>query len=398
MATDLTTRASILIAAPRERVWDALTTPALIKQWFFGVDTETDWVEGHPIVHRGEYQGVAYEDRGIIVRIRKPELLVHTHWSSVSGLSDAPEHYQEVTWSARGPPGADRGHRLRGEPPIRRRQGRLGEGLVRGACGAEANDRGLRTARVLASPSSDVVPLPAHELADIPRWPARPRPSHPTEQESSMSATHSQPRIRSNAMIALEVRDLIVEVGGKIVVEGLSFDLRPGDKVGVVGRNGAGKTSTMKVLTGEVEPAGGSVLRRGSVGYLRQDPRQHRAEDDDLALEHILAARGLVELSRSVEKARIALAESHDERVDPPLLPSRGGVHAARWLSGRVGGQDDRGRPRPAARATRRCLSKRALRWRASPPGARQDPVRRVATCCCSTSRRTTWTSTRRPG
>jgi ATPase subunit of ABC transporter with duplicated ATPase domains len=97
-------------------------------------------------------------------------------------------------------------------------------------------------------------------------------------------------------------------------VEGLSFDLRPGDKVGVVGRNGAGKTSSMKVLTGEVEPAGGSVLRRGSVGYLRQDPRQHRAEDDDLALEHILAARGLVELSRSVEKARIALAESHDER------------------------------------------------------------------------------------
>ena len=115
-------------------------------------------------------------------------------------------------------------------------------------------------------------------------------------------------------MIALEVRDLIVEVGGKIVVEGLSFDLRPGDKVGVVGRNGAGKTSTMKVLTGEAEPAGGSVLRRGSVGYLRQDPRQHRAEDEDLALEHVLAARGLVELSRSVEKARIALSESHDER------------------------------------------------------------------------------------
>ena len=67
-------------------------------------------------------------------------------------------------------------------------------------------------------------------------------------------------------MIALEVRDLIVEVGGKIVVESLSFDLRPGDKVGVVGRNGAGKTSTMKVLTGEAEPAGGNVLRRGRWG------------------------------------------------------------------------------------------------------------------------------------
>jgi ATPase subunit of ABC transporter with duplicated ATPase domains len=115
-------------------------------------------------------------------------------------------------------------------------------------------------------------------------------------------------------MIALEARDLVVEVGGKIVVDGLTFDLRAGDKVGMVGRNGAGKTSTMKVLAGEDEPAGGSLVRRGSVGYLRQDPRQHRAEDDDLALEHILAARGLVDLSRRLEKARIALDESHDER------------------------------------------------------------------------------------
>jgi ATPase subunit of ABC transporter with duplicated ATPase domains len=70
----------------------------------------------------------------------------------------------------------------------------------------------------------------------------------------------------------------------------------------------------MKVLAGEEEPAGGTLVRRGAVGYLRQDPRQHRAEDDDLALEHVLAARGLVDLSRRVEKARIALAESHDER------------------------------------------------------------------------------------
>ena len=115
-------------------------------------------------------------------------------------------------------------------------------------------------------------------------------------------------------MIALEARDLVIEVGGKIVVRDLSFDLRAGDKIGVVGRNGAGKTSTMKVLAGEEEPGGGTLVRRGAVGYLRQDPRQHRAEDDDLALEHVLEARGLVDLSRRLEKARVGLAESHDER------------------------------------------------------------------------------------
>jgi uncharacterized protein YndB with AHSA1/START domain len=99
MTTDLITTASVTIDAPREKVWEALTTPALIKKWFFGVDTETDWSVGGPIVHRGEYQGKSYEDRGSILRFEPNHLLVHTHWSPVSGLADEPENYQEVSWS-----------------------------------------------------------------------------------------------------------------------------------------------------------------------------------------------------------------------------------------------------------------------------------------------------------
>jgi ATPase subunit of ABC transporter with duplicated ATPase domains len=112
----------------------------------------------------------------------------------------------------------------------------------------------------------------------------------------------------------LEVRDLAVEAGGLPVLEGLSFALYPGDKVGVVGRNGAGKTSTLKVLAGESKALAGNILRRGELGYLRQDPRQHREDDDRTGLEHVLGARGLVELQRRLEKARIALEESHAER------------------------------------------------------------------------------------
>jgi ATPase subunit of ABC transporter with duplicated ATPase domains len=115
--------------------------------------------------------------------------------------------------------------------------------------------------------------------------------------------------------IALEVRDLVVEIGGRTVVHGLSFDLRSGDKVGFVGRNGAGKTSTLRVLAGETQAAGGHLIRRGAVGYLRQDPRQHVAETEDSGLEHILAARGLVDLSRRLEKARIAIEESPEDRT-----------------------------------------------------------------------------------
>lgn len=98
MSEDLRTEDSIIINAPIERVWEALTTPELIKQWFFGVETTTDWKAGSPIVHRGEYQGKPYEDKGDILVIERPKLLAHSHWSPTSGLPDKPENYQRVSW------------------------------------------------------------------------------------------------------------------------------------------------------------------------------------------------------------------------------------------------------------------------------------------------------------
>jgi ATPase subunit of ABC transporter with duplicated ATPase domains len=115
-------------------------------------------------------------------------------------------------------------------------------------------------------------------------------------------------------MSTLEVADLSVEAGGVTVVDDFSFTLRPGDKVGVVGRNGAGKTSTLKVLAGEAPAAAGTIVRRGALGYLRQDPRQHRADDAVSGLDFILAARDIVELAKRLEKVRIQLEEEPSER------------------------------------------------------------------------------------
>jgi len=91
-------RSSTMIDAPIERVWQAITTPSEMKQWFFGVDTEADWRPGGRLVHRGEYGGKPYVDKGEIREFEPPRRLVHTHWSDVSGLTDTPEHYQVVAW------------------------------------------------------------------------------------------------------------------------------------------------------------------------------------------------------------------------------------------------------------------------------------------------------------
>jgi uncharacterized protein YndB with AHSA1/START domain len=98
MRDDLSTETAITIDAPATKVWEALTTPDLIKKWFFGVDTITDWKVGSPIIHKGEYQGRPYEDKGTVLEFDPPRLLVHTHWSPVSGSPDTPQHYQRVSW------------------------------------------------------------------------------------------------------------------------------------------------------------------------------------------------------------------------------------------------------------------------------------------------------------
>jgi uncharacterized protein YndB with AHSA1/START domain len=96
---DLMATSSITINASAEDVWEAITAPELIKQWFFGVDTESDWTVGSPLVHRGEWQGKPYEDKGEILKLERPRLLVHSHWSELSGVPDRPENYEEVTWA-----------------------------------------------------------------------------------------------------------------------------------------------------------------------------------------------------------------------------------------------------------------------------------------------------------
>jgi ATPase subunit of ABC transporter with duplicated ATPase domains len=112
----------------------------------------------------------------------------------------------------------------------------------------------------------------------------------------------------------LQVRDVAVEAGGLPIAEGVSFSLRAGDKVGLVGRNGAGKTSLLQALAGEAQPARGTILRRGRLGYLRQDPRLHRGDPGLTALAHILEGRSFATGAERVEKLRLAVEESPTER------------------------------------------------------------------------------------
>ena len=107
----------------------------------------------------------------------------------------------------------------------------------------------------------------------------------------------------------LTVRDLVVEVGGKTIVNRVNVQVRPGEKVGLVGRNGAGKTTLLRVLGGATTPKSGEIRRPPATGYLSQDPRSDAVPDDTNCLAHVLAGHGLDLLAEQLEKARIGLEE-----------------------------------------------------------------------------------------
>lgn len=94
----LTLKTTIEFEAPIEKVWNGLTDPAIVKQYFFGTDLASDWKVGSPITFSGEWEGHKYVDGGTILEIDPPKLLKYNYWSSMSGTQDKPENYADVTY------------------------------------------------------------------------------------------------------------------------------------------------------------------------------------------------------------------------------------------------------------------------------------------------------------
>ncbi len=99
MDKGLVAKVHITVAAPLAKVWDALTSPAMIKRYMFGTDVVSDWQEGSPIVWKGVWEGKPYEDKGVILKIEPEKTFQCTHFSPLTGKPDAPENYHTLTYT-----------------------------------------------------------------------------------------------------------------------------------------------------------------------------------------------------------------------------------------------------------------------------------------------------------
>jgi uncharacterized protein YndB with AHSA1/START domain len=93
-----TSDSTVKILAPAKKVWLALTSPGLVKQWQYGSDLLTTWEVGASIVFRNEWDGRVFEQKGTVLEF-SPELrLKYSLFVPRPDLQDIPEHYFFMTY------------------------------------------------------------------------------------------------------------------------------------------------------------------------------------------------------------------------------------------------------------------------------------------------------------
>src|SRR6186713_1234969 len=110
------------------------------------------------------------------------------------------------------------------------------------------------------------------------------------------------------------------QYGRQLLFVDMSFQLNPGDKVGLVGPNGSGKTTLFRMVVGEESPDDGdvSVPKRMSVGYFRQDIEEMSGRS---VIDEAIAGSGRVgDLHHELEELQHAMADpSRADEMDTIL-------------------------------------------------------------------------------
>lgn len=116
----------------------------------------------------------------------------------------------------------------------------------------------------------------------------------------------------------LSAEQLSINFGSRQLLQDVDFYLNEGDKTGVIGINGTGKSTFLKVLAGLVQPDSGRISRRPNlqVSYLPQNPEM---DDDRTILEQVFASmppqfRALNEYEAKAMLTKLGLGET-DRRI-----------------------------------------------------------------------------------
>jgi ATP-binding cassette subfamily F protein 3 len=128
-------------------------------------------------------------------------------------------------------------------------------------------------------------------------------------------------------------QNVTFEFGARVIVEDATWHIQPGDRIGLIGYNGTGKSTLLKVLVGEYTPSKGTVekSRETTIGYLHQDLLSFDTNDNitEVALSAFERVR---ELEKEIEQLGHALEK--DSENEELLIRYTDALHELDVLDG----------------------------------------------------------------
>ena len=112
------------------------------------------------------------------------------------------------------------------------------------------------------------------------------------------------------------LNNITFEFGARVIVHNATWHIQPGEHIGLIGYNGTGKSTLLKLLVGEYQPSEGSVERsRGTtIGYLHQDLLSFDTNDSILEVA-MSAFERVKQLEREIDVLGKKLEETSDEKI-----------------------------------------------------------------------------------
>jgi ATP-binding cassette subfamily F protein uup len=131
---------------------------------------------------------------------------------------------------------------------------------------------------------------------------------------------------RSGRRVA-EAKDVTFRYGNKAVVEGFSTIIQRGDRIGIVGRNGVGKSTVIKLLLGKINPSEGEVLQGTQLQVAYSDQLRDAFQPDQNLIDNVCGGQEFIEINGQRRHAISYLGDFlfSPDRVRTPVKALSGG-------------------------------------------------------------------------
>jgi len=112
------------------------------------------------------------------------------------------------------------------------------------------------------------------------------------------------------------LQNVTFEFGARVIVEDATWHIQPGERIGLIGYNGTGKSTLLKLLVGEYSPSSGTVerSRTTTMGYLHQDLLSFDTNDSILQVA-LGAFEKILQLEKEIEELGKELEKTGDEKT-----------------------------------------------------------------------------------